>query len=151
MKVKFCPAWAGPNIAKSFKSKDAYALLEEYVRRIDCFDRCSVSQMGNIQDSRAKLWLCHTSKSSKILSSEELAKALQNLRNSGAKELHIAIGPADGFSREQVETLKPDLLWSFGPMTLPHELAAVVAAEQIYRAYAIIHHLPYHSGHLRLT
>jgi 23S rRNA (pseudouridine1915-N3)-methyltransferase len=32
-------------------------------------------------------------------------------------------------------------------MTLPHELAAVVAAEQIYRAFTILHRQPYHSGH----
>ena len=32
-------------------------------------------------------------------------------------------------------------------MTLPHELAAVVATEQIYRALTILHHKPYHSGH----
>ena len=43
--------------------------------------------------------------------------------------------------------LRPDLLWSLGPMTLPHELAAIIAAEQIYRAFTILHHLPYHAGH----
>jgi 23S rRNA (pseudouridine1915-N3)-methyltransferase len=32
-------------------------------------------------------------------------------------------------------------------MTLPHELAAVVASEQIYRAFTIMQGLPYHLGH----
>ena len=32
-------------------------------------------------------------------------------------------------------------------MTLPHELARVVVAEQIYRAMTILNHHPYHGGH----
>jgi len=36
---------------------------------------------------------------------------------------------------------------AFGRITLPHELAAVVAAEQIYRALTILAGHPYHTGH----
>ncbi len=147
MKIKFCLDWASGNAAKSFKSPDALSLFQEYTERIGKFGECSFSGMDASKRAQAKLWLCHTAKNAKMLSSEELAKALQNLMNSGARELHIAIGPANGFTAKDIEALKPDLLWSFGPMTLPHELAAVVAAEQVYRAYSIIHHLPYHGGH----
>jgi len=37
-----------------------------------------------------------------------------------------------------------DELWSLGSLTLPHELARVVAAEQIYRAMTLIRGVPYH-------
>ncbi len=147
MKIKFCLAWASSNIAKSFKSPDALALFNEYTQRIGKFGECLKTNLDVSKRPQAKLWLCHTSKNAKMLSSEELAKALQRIMNSGAKELWVAIGPADGFSAKDIENLKPDLLWSFGPMTLPHEIAAVIAAEQVYRAQTIIHHLPYHSGH----
>ena len=146
MKIRFELGWASSNVRKSFKS-DAFAEpFFEFVSRLDKFDGCEASKLGEGR-AGAKLWLCHTAKNAKMLSSEELAAAVQRLRNSGTKELRIAIGPADGFTAGDVERLKPDFLWSFGPMTYPHELAAVIAAEQMYRAYAILNNLPYHSGH----
>ena len=65
----------------------------------------------------------------------------------GIKELFIAIGPPDGWNEADIALMKPDIFWSFGPMTLPHELACVVASEQAYRAFTILKKLPYHCGH----
>jgi 23S rRNA (pseudouridine1915-N3)-methyltransferase len=57
----------------------------------------------------------------------------------------LAIGPADGWSAEARQ--RADLLLSLGRMTLPHQLARVVLAEQVYRAFTILAGHPYHSGH----
>ena len=40
-----------------------------------------------------------------------------------------------------------DFKLSFGPITLPHELARLVLAEQLYRAFTILNKHPYHCGH----
>jgi 23S rRNA (pseudouridine1915-N3)-methyltransferase len=149
MKIRFRLGWAkGAVAAKSFKSRAAYELFAEYLKRLSYF---AAAEAGGAEASkktagRVVRWFCHTSKDSKMLSSEQLSQALERLRQSGARELEIAIGPADGFSTGDLGE-RPDLLWSFGPLTLPHELAAVVAAEQLYRAFTILENHPYHSGH----
>jgi 23S rRNA (pseudouridine1915-N3)-methyltransferase len=79
------------------------------------------------------------------LSSEQFATRLGTLRDSGAQTVVLAVGPADGWSAQA--RARANLLISFGPITLPHELARVVLAEQTYRALTILAGHPYHSGH----
>jgi 23S rRNA (pseudouridine1915-N3)-methyltransferase len=79
------------------------------------------------------------------MSSEQLAAWIGRERDTGAQHLHFAVGPADGWSKESRD--RADLLLSFGPMTFPHELARVMLAEQLYRAFTIIAGHPYHGGH----
>lgn len=78
-------------------------------------------------------------------SSEEFAEELAGVRDRGAQVVVLAIGPADGWPAEALK--RADRLVSFGKMTLPHELAATVAAEQVYRATTIWSGHPYHGGH----
>lgn len=79
------------------------------------------------------------------LSSEELALKVGSLIDAGIQQFVFAIGPADGWSPEALS--RADRTIAFGRITLPHELAAVVAAEQLYRALTIRAGHPYHSGH----
>lgn len=78
-------------------------------------------------------------------SSEEFAARLGNLRDGGTQRLVLAIGPADGWSATGLQ--QANLLFSLGRITLPHQLARVVLAEQVYRALTILAGHPYHSGH----
>ena len=79
------------------------------------------------------------------LTSEDFAARLGRLRDDGTQRLVLAIGPADGWSPTARE--RADLLFSLGRITLPHQLARVVLAEQVYRATTILAGHPYHSGH----
>lgn len=78
-------------------------------------------------------------------SSEEFSTYLARLRDEGTQRVVFAIGPADGWSAET--RTRAHLLWSLGRITLPHQLARVVMAEQVYRALTILAGHPYHSGH----
>jgi 23S rRNA (pseudouridine1915-N3)-methyltransferase len=77
--------------------------------------------------------------------SEEFSAQLGRIRDEGTQRLVFAIGPADGWSAAARE--RANLLLSLGRMTLPHQLARVVLAEQVYRALTILAGHPYHSGH----
>lgn len=81
----------------------------------------------------------------KQFSSTQFADQLRQLKEAGNQELVFCVGPADGFS--EASRKRANLLLSFGPMTLPHQMAALVLAEQVYRALTIIAGHPYHSGH----
>lgn len=79
------------------------------------------------------------------LHSEEWAEWIGRQRDAGQQWVVLAVGPADGWSEGARK--RANLLISLGPVTLPHELARVVASEQLYRAFTILAGHPYHSGH----
>ena len=82
------------------------------------------------------------------LSSEAWADWLGARRDEGAQHVVFAIGPADGWSENvRTEAKRRNGLFSFGPMTLAHQLARLVMAEQLYRACTILTGHPYHKGH----
>jgi 23S rRNA (pseudouridine1915-N3)-methyltransferase len=72
-------------------------------------------------------------------SSEELAQRVERWRQE-ARPVALAIGGSHGLLASAAER------WSLGPLTLPHELARVVVAEQLYRASTILRGEPYHKG-----
>ena len=60
-------------------------------------------------------------------------------RREAARDLCFVIGGPRGLDLDSC-----DMKLSFGPMTMPHQLARVVLLEQIYRAHKIIAREPYH-------
>ena len=75
-------------------------------------------------------------------SSEGLSKRLDNLMLQGKSNFAFVIGGSDGVS-DEVRKRANEFL-SFGPITLPHNLARVVLLEQLYRSHKISHGEPYH-------
>lgn len=75
--------------------------------------------------------------------SEQLAERLDGWRTA-ARDVALIIGGAVGV--DQMVHARANETWSLGPLTLPHELARVVVAEQLYRAMTILRGEPYHKG-----
>lgn len=91
------------------------------------------------QDADCRVALTETGKS---LSSEAFASWIADRRDGGCRSLALIIGGADGLAESLLQTA--DLKLSLGAMTLPHGLARIVLAEQLYRASTILAGHPYH-------
>jgi len=76
--------------------------------------------------------------------SEKFAALVAEWRDAGVSRSCFLIGGPDGHG--DAVTSAADLRLSLGPMTLPHGLARVVLAEQLYRAATILAGHPYHRG-----
>ena len=75
------------------------------------------------------------------VTSRQLAAKVDEWRLA-ARPVAIIVGGSDGHSQPLLDAA--DFLWSLGPLTLQHELALVVALEQLYRAHTILTGHPYH-------
>jgi 23S rRNA (pseudouridine1915-N3)-methyltransferase len=76
-------------------------------------------------------------------SSPELARRLAGWQQRG-RPIVLVVGGSYGLPGSLLA--EADERWSLGPGTLPHELARVVALEQLYRAFTILRGEPYHKG-----
>ena len=72
------------------------------------------------------------------MDSEAFARWLEDRRQNG-RDLCFVVGGPKG-----LELPQSDHRLSFGPITLPHQLARVVLLEQLYRAHKILAGEPYH-------
>jgi 23S rRNA (pseudouridine1915-N3)-methyltransferase len=129
-------------------------LLELYLERSSRFIPCAHRNFGSEKEllgysdelsARTRPALLLTDSKGQQLTSREIASFLGSLQDNGIQQLIFAVGPADGWSAGALS--RADKTIAFGRITLPHELAAVVAAEQLYRALTIRAGHPYHSGH----
>jgi 23S rRNA (pseudouridine1915-N3)-methyltransferase len=75
------------------------------------------------------------------LTSEELAQNMRDWMRAGT-DVGFLIGGADGLDRELKRNAS--MLLSLSAMTLPHQLARVLLAEQLYRAACLVRNHPYH-------
>ncbi len=77
-------------------------------------------------------------------SSVALAKRLETWMNGGERRVVFALGSAHGLHQRVLD--RANERWSFGPATLPHDLARTVLWEQLYRAGTILRSEPYHKA-----
>lgn len=80
----------------------------------------------------------------KGLSSRGLARYLDETGTYGRPGAAFLVGGAHGLAASTLEAADHRL--SLSPMTLPHEMARLVLAEQLYRAGTILRGEPYHKG-----
>lgn len=128
------------------RPRDAHAnaLAREYIKRASRFLDC---RMAEIDPRRYDVPQRHAAALKVFLDPAgtgfDSGRFLGLVRSSrlNARDLVFLIGAHDGLPAEWRP--KADLLLSLTPLTLPHELARAVLAEQIYRALAALSNHPY--------
>ncbi len=76
------------------------------------------------------------------MTSKQLSDFLTRERDGGTREIAFLIGGADGHA--DTAKAKVEKTLSLSRLTLPHGLARIILAEQLYRAVTILASHPYH-------
>lgn len=128
------------------KSRDENAneMAAEYVKRTTRYARI---EMREIQPSRFDPWAKHSSAAKilldpagKAMDSQKFAQLVSKAERE-AQDLVFLVGGAAGLPDEW--RTRPNTLLSLSALTFPHELARVLIAEQIYRAFTMLRGHPY--------
>ena len=140
-------------------------LCDRYLSRIDSIGRqlgigkCSLNEIneGRAGDAKSrkkgeaeqllkklgeKTQLVVLDEHGKSSDSRQFSVLLGELRDRGTAELVFLLGGPDGHGDAVLK--RADTKLSLSPLTMPHGLARVVLAEQVYRALTIMANHPYH-------
>lgn len=145
MRIRFI--WPGKT-----KDERLRALIAEYLKRLSRFARCEVVETraeANLEKESRRLIEATRDATLLVLldlkgqewSSNDLATEVARWETDAVKEVAIVIGGPDGLSADL--SARAHRRWCLTRLTLTHEMARVLAVEQIYRAYTINRGLPY--------
>jgi 23S rRNA (pseudouridine1915-N3)-methyltransferase len=124
------------------------ALLDDYAARIRRYAELEIQELRDGSpaalrklklDAAATIVLLDAA--GRQFTSQQFARWLGGLRDRGAREIVFLCGDAEGFTANLRERGRHKL--SLSSLTMPHEFARVILAEQIYRAFAILAGHPY--------
>ena len=153
MKLRF--VWVGKT-----RSAPVKGLVSDYLGRVSKFGRVEVVELRDRADSggesraiierEGKDILSRTAADAFVVALDErgeqmdsraLSRFIEKHRVAGTKQITFVIGGYAGLSAEVIE--RADSVLSLSRMTFTHELARALLLEQVYRAFTIIHDLPY--------
>ena len=136
--------------------------IDDYTARITHYAPFGIDYVADIKNSRklspeqqkvaeGKLILSAIDRSDYVVlldergkefTSTQFAEQIKRRMLSGVKRLVFVVGGPYGFSPEVYERANEKM--SLSQMTLPHELVRLMFVEQLYRAFTILNHEPYH-------
>jgi 23S rRNA (pseudouridine1915-N3)-methyltransferase len=130
------------------RREELRALVDDYVKRISRYAEIAVTEMREASPAALRKLRMEPGATLVLLdaggnqfTSQQFARWLGGLRDHAAREIVFLCGDAEGFPIE-LRSLATQRI-SLSNLTMPHEFARVVLAEQIYRAFAILAGHPY--------
>ena len=139
--------------------------IEDYLKRIQPYEKTEIIEVEDEKapesNSDAENEKVKTTEGSKLLKqirdtdyvvlldlagkemdSVSLSKHIESVHTRGYNRIVFVIGGSLGVSRELIA--RADFRWKLSVNTFPHQLCRIIVLEQIYRAFRILHHEPYH-------
>lgn len=139
--------------------------ISEYVKRIQPYEKLEVIEVGDekapetnspaqneqVKDAEGQKMLKHVKPTDYVIlldlagkekDSLALADYIQHLYNNNHRNITFIIGGSLGVSRALIE--RANFRWKLSANTFTHQMCRLLLVEQIYRAFRILHHEPYH-------
>jgi 23S rRNA (pseudouridine1915-N3)-methyltransferase len=153
MKLRF--VWIGKT-----RNRAISELVEQYLERVRKFAHAEVTEIRDRKDvgsdprrlieKEGEEILSQTANDAFVVALDErgeqmdsggLARLIEKHRVGGTRQMTFVIGGHGGLSGQVRK--RADFVLALSRMTLTHEFARALLTEQVYRAFAIIHDLPY--------
>ncbi len=147
---------------QSSKNKGLDAAAEEFEEKINHFHKFELTPIKSTKKAREDLvekrkeetlvlaravqpgdYLILFDERGDSLNSKEFSEMIRQLQVQGTKRIHFLIGGA--FGVDEALRQKANRTIKMSDFVLNHQVALIVALEQIYRAMTIIHNRPYHN------
>ena len=143
-------------------SKEVEALVEMYAKRVNRYCKFSITTLADVRNTRNMAPSRQKQLEGEVIlrmvgdgdcltlmdekgaqyTSIEYSQWLQKRMLSGVKRLLIVIGGPYGFSADVYARVDQKI--SLSKMTFSHQIVRAIFAEQLYRAFTILHNEPYH-------
>jgi len=140
-------------------------LIEEYKKRLTSYVKLSIVELADeptgqnnsaAQDEQVKIkegerilsqikekeYVILLDLKGKMISSDQLAEKISNLYTGSISDITFVIGGSLGVSQAVIN--RANYRWKLSDLTFPHQIVRLLLLEQIYRAYKINYHEPYH-------
>jgi 23S rRNA (pseudouridine1915-N3)-methyltransferase len=139
--------------------QEGFLVYEKRIKRYVPFETIIIPELKNsknldvsqVKEKEADMQLKYIENSDYIVLLDETGKDfrskgfadfLQQRLNNSVKNLVFVVGGPYGFS-ERIHA-KANFEMSLSKMTFSHQIVRLLFVEQLYRAFSIIHHEPYH-------
>ncbi len=147
------------------KEKALSECINEYVKRIQAYSKIEIIEVNDesipqvhskkqdekIKDIEGERILSKIKEKDYVIvldlhginmTSEEFSKKIETVMTYQSSQLVFVIGGSLGLSQKLIN--RADMRWKLSDCTFPHQLCRLILCEQIYRAYTIMNHFPYH-------